>query len=87
MKTKRTDSTTKNISQPAARKSGVALRVVGIGCSAGGLEACEQFLRHLPPDTGMAFVVVSHLDPNHKGIMPELLQRCTPMKVCQIEDG
>ena len=63
------------------------LFVVGIGCSAGGLETCAEFFTHLPADTGMAFVVVSHLDPDHKGIMPELLQRYTPMKVCQVEDG
>jgi two-component system CheB/CheR fusion protein len=60
--------------------------VVGIGASAGGLEALEQFFGHTPKDSGMAFVVIQHLDPNHVGIMPELLQRITPMKVYQASD-
>lgn len=61
--------------------------VVGIGASAGGLEALEQFLDHTPADSGAAFVVVQHLDPNHKGALPELLQRRTRMPVFQVEDG
>jgi chemotaxis response regulator CheB len=60
--------------------------IVGIGASAGGLEAFEQFLRNMPLDTGMAFVLVQHLDPTHKDIMAELLQRVTKMKVFQVED-
>ncbi|HXC61626.1 MAG TPA: chemotaxis protein CheB, partial [Nitrospiria bacterium] len=61
--------------------------VAGIGASAGGLEALEEFFRHTPIDTGLAFVVVQHLDPSHKSIMVELLQRCTKMQVHQVEDG
>ena len=53
--------------------------IVGIGASAGGLEALELFFGNMPKDSGMAFVVIQHLDPNHAGIMPELLQRITPM--------
>lgn len=60
--------------------------IVGIGASAGGLEALEQFLSRVPPGSGMAFVIVQHLDPTHKGIMPELLQRTTGMKVVQVKD-
>jgi two-component system, chemotaxis family, CheB/CheR fusion protein len=60
--------------------------IVGIGASAGGLEALEQFLRHVPASSGLAFVVVQHLDPTHKGMMVELLQRATPMKVLQVKD-
>ncbi len=60
--------------------------IVGIGASAGGLEALEQFLGHLPEKSGMAFVIVQHLDPTHKGIMPELLQRTTTMDVFQVTD-
>ena len=55
--------------------------VVGIGASAGGLEALEQFLRHVPPNSGMAYVVVQHLDPTHKGMLVELLQRATAIPV------
>jgi two-component system, chemotaxis family, CheB/CheR fusion protein len=46
----------------------------------------ELFLGHVPADSGMAFVIVQHLDPTHKGIMPELLQRVTGMKVVQVKD-
>ena len=60
--------------------------IVGIGASAGGLEALEQFFQNMPINNGMAFVVIQHLDPNHIGIMPELLQRITPMKVTQATD-
>jgi len=60
--------------------------IVGIGASAGGLEALEQFFEKMPKKSGMAFVVVQHLDPNHAGMMPELLQRFTSMKVCQASD-
>jgi two-component system CheB/CheR fusion protein len=49
--------------------------IVGIGASAGGLEAFRELLEHLPVDTGMAFVLVSHLDPTHKSILTELLAR------------
>ncbi|MEI7501052.1 MAG: chemotaxis protein CheB [Bacteroidota bacterium] len=61
--------------------------IVGIGASAGGLEALEQFFGNMPKDFGLAFVVIQHLDPNHVGIMPELLQRITPMKVFQASDS
>ncbi|MCX6283609.1 MAG: PAS domain-containing protein [Bacteroidetes bacterium] len=61
--------------------------IVGIGASAGGLEALELFFENMPKDNGMAFVVIQHLDPNHPGIMPELLQRITPMRVCQVSEG
>jgi two-component system CheB/CheR fusion protein len=61
------------------REQGGSFPIVGIGASAGGLEAIEQFLRHLPQGSGMAFVVVQHLDPTHKGMLVELLQRATPM--------
>ncbi|MEI6209646.1 MAG: chemotaxis protein CheB [Desulfuromonadales bacterium] len=58
--------------------------IVGIGTSAGGLEALELFLSHVPKECGMAFVVVQHLSPDHVGNLPELLQRSTTMKVQQV---
>ena len=61
--------------------------IVGIGASAGGLEAFELFFKNLPKDTGMAFVVIQHLDPTHKGILPELIQRITEMQVFQASDN
>jgi len=66
--------------------AGTPFPIVGIGASAGGLEALEQFLGKVPAASGLAFVIVQHLDPTHKGIMPELLQRATGMKVLQVKD-
>ena len=60
--------------------------IVGIGASAGGLEAIEQFLENVPENSGMAYIVVQHLDPTHKGMLPELLQRVSKMKVFQVKD-
>ncbi|MBU4408354.1 MAG: PAS domain-containing protein [Proteobacteria bacterium] len=68
------------------RPQNLLFPIVGIGASAGGLEALEQFLRHVPEKSGMAFVVVQHLDPNHEGLLPELLQRTTGMEVFQVRD-
>jgi two-component system CheB/CheR fusion protein len=59
---------------------------VGIGASAGGLEALEEFLRNVPARSGMAYVIVQHLDPTHKGMLVELLQRATGMPVVQAKD-
>jgi len=61
--------------------------IVGIGASAGGLEAFSRLLRSLPTDTGMAFVVVQHLDPLHSSILPELLASRTRMPVVQVTEG
>ncbi len=61
--------------------------VVGIGASAGGLEAFTQFLKALPIDTGMAFVLVQHLDPNQKSLLTEILARTTKLPVCEVEEG
>src|ERR1017187_7871372 len=72
--------------EPPASPANVSFPIVGIGASAGGLEALEQFLGHVPAGSGMAFVIVQHLDPTRKGIMPELLQRATGMKVAQVRD-
>jgi len=63
-----------------------AFPIVGIGASAGGLEALEQFLKNVPIGSGMAFVIVQHLDPTRKDVMSELLQRATSMKVVQVKD-
>ena len=60
--------------------------IIGIGASAGGLEALQHFLGQVPKNSGFALVIVQHLDPTRKGIMPELLQRTTGMKVVQVRD-
>jgi two-component system CheB/CheR fusion protein len=61
--------------------------IVGIGSSAGGLEALQTLFRGLPADSGMAFVVASHLDPTQESHLTELLSRCTTMPVVQIESS
>jgi two-component system, chemotaxis family, CheB/CheR fusion protein len=61
--------------------------IVGIVASAGGLEAFTEFLGHLPADTGMAFVLIQHLDPNYKSLLSEILATKTEMPVSQVEDG
>lgn len=66
---------------------GVAFPVVGIGASAGGFEAALTVLKALPTDTGLAFVVVMHLDPRHKSKLTELLSRATRLPVREIRDG
>lgn len=61
--------------------------VVGIGASAGGLDALDQFLSHTPADTGLAWVIVQHLDPTKKSMLPALLQRATSMKVMEASNN
>jgi len=63
------------------------LRVVGIGASAGGLEAFEQFFTNMRSDSGIAFVLIQHLDPTHKSILTELVKRYTSMNVMEVEDA
>jgi len=61
--------------------------IVGIGASAGGLEALETFFDHLPPAPGMAIVIIQHLSPKHKSIMGQILQRHTSLPVTEVADG
>ncbi len=62
--------------------------IVGVGASAGGLEAFTELLQALlPAPTGMAFIFIQHLDPSQQSLLPELLARVTPMRVLEIEDG
>ena len=63
-----------------AGKSDVPI-IVGIGASAGGLEALDDFFRKIPLNSGLSFVVIQHLDPDQKDLLPEILQRITPMAV------
>jgi two-component system CheB/CheR fusion protein len=60
--------------------------IVGIGASAGGLEAFMRLLERLPNDTGMAFVLVQHMDPKHKSALTEILSRITSMPVSEVEN-
>ncbi|AXS80642.1 chemotaxis protein CheB [Dechloromonas sp. HYN0024] len=77
---KSTGDSKKPVAAPSRRSPGT-FPIVAIGASAGGLEALEQFLKHVPPSSGMAFVVVQHLDPDRIDMLSELLQRVTLMPV------
>lgn len=61
--------------------------IVAIGASAGGLEALQQFFTNMAPNSGMAFVVITHLDPKHASRMAELLQKNTEMRVFEAQDN
>ena len=69
--------------EPTIKNEKILPIIVGIGASAGGLEAFEQFFRHAPIDSGMAFVLVPHLDPSHASLLTEILQRATAMPVVE----
>ena len=60
--------------------------VVGIGASAGGLDAFKKLLKAIQPNSGMAYVLVQHLDPHHESMLPEILQKSTPIPVLEIAD-
>lgn len=77
---------TKQAKSRAARRAPLRLQfpIVGIGASAGGLEAITELLRSLPPDTGMGFVLVQHLDPTHESVLTQILGRATAMTVKEV---
>lgn len=72
---------------PAVPPPAATFHYVGIGASAGGLEAIESFFTNMPPDSGMAFIVVQHLSPDYKSLMVELLSKKTAMPVHRAEDA
>jgi len=74
-----------NTDKPVIKSSNM-FPVVGIGASAGGLDAFKKLLKAIPEDSGMAFVLVQHLDPTHESMLPELLQKVTNIPVLEITD-
>jgi len=86
LNTKETKPTPQSIKKDSTVKT-TLFPIIGIGASAGGLEALELLLRNIPDNSGMAYVVIQHLDPTQKGMLPELLQRISKMKVFQAKDG
>ena len=74
-------------SGPPERSPSKPFLIVGVGASAGGLEAFTSFLKALPADTGMAFVLVQHMDPAHESLLNRLLAKDTAMPVIQVKDG
>jgi two-component system CheB/CheR fusion protein len=71
----------------ASERTHKLFHIVGIGASAGGLNALEQFFDNMPPDTGMAFVVIQHLSPDFKSLMDDLLSRHTTMPIHRVTNG
>ncbi|HEY8279230.1 MAG TPA: chemotaxis protein CheB, partial [Bdellovibrionota bacterium] len=71
---------------PRSRNTPQPLRIVGIGASAGGLEAVSQLLTHLPPNTGMGFVLVQHLEPTHASMAADIFAKKTAMPVAEVRD-
>ncbi|TXD85578.1 PAS domain S-box protein [Subsaximicrobium wynnwilliamsii] len=75
-----------NKQEESLEKSKNKFPVVGVGASAGGLAAFKKLLSAIPEDSGMAYVLVQHLDPNHDSLLPELLQKATKIPVLEITD-
>ena len=73
--------------QPLRASDSGPFPIVGIGASAGGLEACRKLVAGLPAGAGMALIIVQHLDPTHESMMVDLLVDHTSMKVQQATDG
>src|SRR5947208_3403744 len=61
--------------------------IAGVGASAGGVAALQTFFKVLPPDTGAAYVVIVHLDPEHQSDLPHILGACTQMPVVQVAES
>ncbi len=76
--------TTPEINSTSLEPSANLFPVVGIGASAGGLDAFKKLLKAIPEDSGMAYVLVQHLDPSHESMLPELLQKVTRIPVLEI---
>jgi two-component system, chemotaxis family, CheB/CheR fusion protein len=75
-----------NVNDTETTASSMPFPIVGIGASAGGIEAFSQVLRALPVDTGMAFVLIQHLDPSHPSMLADILSRVTKMPVMTVHD-
>ena len=85
--TPKAGSTRKKVEKPESPAGKPPFRIVGVGASAGGLEAFTALLKALPKDTGMAFVLVQHMDPAHESALSRILSRSTEMPVNDVTDG
>ena len=81
-----TDKSPEELVPSDERTPAAPFPIVGIGASAGGLEALTQLLKALPADTGMAFVLVQHLAPSHPSALADILSRATRMPVREVRD-
>lgn len=84
-----TEGNAAGISEPVVDSASSAPRrfIIGLGASAGGLEALSQLISCLPSDLGASYVVVQHMSPNHRSMLVQLISRETTMPVCEIEQG
>ncbi len=85
-KSKVKTKTTKVKTSTKEKFSRTSFPIVGIGASAGGLQAFEDFFAHMGSETGMSFIVVTHLHPEHVSALPELIGKCTGMEVLTVKD-
>lgn len=81
------DSPAQSLAEVAAQDASNRRFLIGIGASAGGLEAISALVSHLPVDLGASYVIVQHLSPTHRSMLVQLIARETPMTVCEIEHG
>jgi two-component system, chemotaxis family, CheB/CheR fusion protein len=75
------------VTLPPPKRPGEGFLIAAIGASAGGIEAFTELVRSLPKDTGMAFVLIQHLDPKHRSMLTELVSKETVMRVAEVTDG
>ncbi|MCU7829290.1 MAG: PAS domain-containing protein [Candidatus Thiodiazotropha sp. (ex Myrtea sp. 'scaly one' KF741663)] len=87
VKKKGTDASLAPRTKPSIGLDKKGFPIVALGASAGGLEAFETFFKAMPHDSGIAFVLVAHLDPTHVSLLPELVQKHSKMQVHQVKDG
>lgn len=79
-------TTVSDVEVADGKKEKAIFPLVALGSSAGGLEVIETFFRNVPSDTGMAFVIVTHLDPRHPSLLAEIISKSTTMEVVQAEN-
>ncbi|MDP9043053.1 MAG: hypothetical protein M3N30_13830, partial [Bacteroidota bacterium] len=75
-----------NVNSEPLTSSANLFPVVGIGASAGGLDAFKRLIKAIPPQSGMAYVLVQHLHPGHESMLPNILQKVTQLPVVEITD-
>ncbi len=72
--------------RPGVHEMNQSFPIVALGSSAGGLEANETFFKNTPPDSGVAYVVITHLEPHHPSLLAEIISRSTTMETVQVQD-
>jgi len=76
----------KNVGSSNDRGNNETFPIVALGCSAGGLEANESFFENMPPDSDIAYVIITHLEPHHPSLLAEILSKSTNMETLQVQE-